>query len=194
VSACIPKARATDPASVRVALDTAAEFWEQADSTSALVWLRQAVEGASDSDQDARALELAKARSLLVGTAAAFVADPPTTLSSRDTVREGAAAEPGLAALGSGSTADHARSLSMRPPPRSGPSLVTSQPTGSRRSALRPAAIPAPPKEPTALTGVRAALWALEWPPKTGRIMRLDPADALPAGAIEVMIVVTTGT
>ncbi len=57
----IPKVRDDDPEDVSWALSTAATQWARGDRIEALKWLRRAAEAASESEKDARALELAKA-------------------------------------------------------------------------------------------------------------------------------------
>ncbi len=62
----IPPARDTDAEDVAWALQTAEAQWKRNEHTDALVWLRRAIQGAADANDDARSLELARCASAIV--------------------------------------------------------------------------------------------------------------------------------
>src|SRR5215207_6606088 len=71
----IPDALETDSGDVRDALTTAHAMWQSGDRGEALRWLRRAAEVATDAGDDARALQLFKATSL-IGSLRPPPADP----------------------------------------------------------------------------------------------------------------------
>lgn len=61
----IPEAKPDDPEDVSWSLSTAEAMWARGDHLEGIKWVRKAAEAASDTDNDVRALELAKAASEL---------------------------------------------------------------------------------------------------------------------------------
>ncbi|MBX3208194.1 MAG: hypothetical protein KF764_24315 [Labilithrix sp.] len=63
----VPEARPEDPEDVSWALSTAEAMWARGDHSDGIKWVRRAAEAASEAEDDARALELAKAAADLTG-------------------------------------------------------------------------------------------------------------------------------
>lgn len=74
----IPLAKSTDSEDVSWALSTAKTSWGRGDPREAVKWLRRAAEAASEADDDARALELAKAVADLAEVGAKAPPSPPS--------------------------------------------------------------------------------------------------------------------
>jgi hypothetical protein len=63
----VPEAKPEDPEDVSWALSTAEAMWARGDHSEGIKWVRRAAEAASEAENDARALELAKAAADLTG-------------------------------------------------------------------------------------------------------------------------------
>jgi hypothetical protein len=146
----VPEPKPEDPEDVSWALSTADAMWARGDHAEGIKWVRRAAEAASEAENDARALELAKAAADLAGvikrmTRASFeieelvpLSEPPPLPSGRPS----AAPRPPAPKVGP-STAPKAGPSTG---PKASPSSVTRQViTPSRPPAPLPSSISRPP-------------------------------------------------
>ena len=77
-----------DPKDVAWGLKTAETCWKRGEGSEALKWLRRAVEAASEAEEDARALELAKVAADLATQIASVAPPPPAAVARVPTAKE----------------------------------------------------------------------------------------------------------
>lgn len=160
-----PAAKPDDPEDVSWALSTAEAMWTRGEHGESIKWVRKAAEAAADAENDARALELAKAASDLAGAIArASSRSLPAVAPSGATV-EVAAVDPALLASATTGSPPAVAPAAPRPPlpnrsfspmPRPAVSPSQSFPKPPLPAAGRPpatpmtASSPPPPVAPTA--------------------------------------------
>jgi len=144
----VPEAKPDDPEDVSWALSTAEAMWARGDHLEGIKWVRKAAEAASDAEQDARHLELAKAASELASLIArrsrASIGDGPGLAGGAppEVPRTAPAMAAPTTARSSGLPPPAAPSSASRPP-----LMGKSGPPGSR--SVPPASLPLPSRAST---------------------------------------------
>jgi hypothetical protein len=132
----VPEPKPDDPEDVSWALSTAEAMWARGDHLEGIKWVRKAAEAASESEQDMRALELAKvAADLAAMIARRSMSDPPA--SSRTLPGGGPGSAPAAP------TTSRSAAPPVPAPPVPAPPAPAAPPAPSRTPPPAPVAPPA---------------------------------------------------